>query len=183
MPAIPQLAEPLQNGTVGLRLAAEHDIPEILIAYQDDPELCERLGEARPPSGAELGRMAEQADSERQRGRRVALTILERGSDVCRGRITVHDIDWERASAELDIWVAPQFRRRGFAQRALKAAASWLLQSCGLRRLELVTETKNEPMMAAAEATGLVNEGVRRSYAGDRAERVEAVVWSVSREQ
>ena len=183
MPAFPELAEPLEDGTVRLRLAAERDIPEILIAYQDDPDLCERLGESRPPSGAELGRMAEGADWERQGGRRVALTILERGSDACRGRITVHDIDWERASAELDIWVAPQYRGRGFAPRALKASASWLLESCGLRRVELLTETDNQPMMAAARAAGFVNEGVRHIYIGDRGENVEEVVWSLSREQ
>ena len=182
MPAIPHL-EALEDGTVGLRLAAERDIPEILIAYQDDPHLCERLGEPRPPSGAELGRMAEQADSEREGGRRVALTILEPGSDVCRGRITVHGINWARGAAELDIWVAPQFRGRGFARGALKAASRWLFESCDLRRLELVTETDNKAMMAAAGAAGFVNEGIRRSYAGDRGERVEEVVWAVSRGQ
>ncbi|MBV9311889.1 MAG: GNAT family N-acetyltransferase [Solirubrobacterales bacterium] len=183
MPAIPELAEPLQDGTVALRLAAERDIPEILIAYQDDPQLPDRLGERRAPSGAELGQLSERADLERESGVCVALTIVERGSDICRGRITVHDIDWERGAAELDIWVVPQFRDRGFARSALKAAAVWLLEGCGLRRLELLTETENEPMMAAAAAAGFVNEGPRRSYLDDHGRRVDEVVWSINREE
>src|SRR6516225_8543725 len=45
MPPIPEFHEPLSDGQVVLRLAAERDIPEILIAYQDDPQLHVRLGE------------------------------------------------------------------------------------------------------------------------------------------
>ena len=87
MPAIPELAEPLEDGSVALRLAAERDIPEILLAYQDDPQLHERLGQRRPPSGAELGRVAEEADSERRAGRTVALR--GRYFRVAPGEVTV----------------------------------------------------------------------------------------------
>ena len=65
---------------------AERDIPEVLIAYQDDRELHLRMGVERPPSGAELGRLAERAEIDRAAGRAVTLTIIGRGSDVCLGR-------------------------------------------------------------------------------------------------
>ena len=55
MPAIPALAAPLTDGDLMVRASAERDIPEILIAYQDDPTLHVRLGLERPPSGAQLG--------------------------------------------------------------------------------------------------------------------------------
>src|SRR6516164_7166506 len=55
MSPFPRLADPLTDGQVVLRDYAERDIPEILIAYQDDPRLHQRLGQNRPPSGAELG--------------------------------------------------------------------------------------------------------------------------------
>ena len=58
MPVFPQAdSAPLTDGTVALRLAAERDIPEILIAHQDDrgsgpgARACERLAQrcrARP---------------------------------------------------------------------------------------------------------------------------------------
>ena len=54
MPRIPAPTEPLTNEHVIVRLSAERDLPEILIAYQDDPQLHVMLGEQRPPSGAQL---------------------------------------------------------------------------------------------------------------------------------
>jgi len=180
MPSIPDLAERLGDGRVELRLAAERDIPEILIAHQDDRQLYDRLGLERPPSGAELGRAAELADAEREAGTRVELTILEPGSDDCRGRIVVHDLDWEQGQAELDVWLTPQLRGRGLGRGALKLAAQWLFVACGLRRLELLTETDNAAMMRAARAAGFVNEGVRRVYTDERGARVEEVAWALS---
>lgn len=162
---------------VGLRLAAERDIPEVLIAHQDDPELYARLGLQRPPSGAELGRQIELAERERETGVRVRLTVVEPGSDECRGRISVHSIDWESGRAELGMWLAPQARGRGLAPAALRLAAGWLFDECGLERVELLTEPDNEPMLRAARAAGFVERGMRRRS------DVEMIVMSLRRDE
>ncbi len=121
-----------------LRFAAERDIPEVLIAHQDDPELHRRLGLVRPPSGAELGRREERAATERAAGALLTLTILEPGSDVCRGQIDVHAVDWDHLRAELGIWTcapahfaaagsgAPRWRSRrsGYSKPASSSAFS-----------------------------------------------------------
>jgi RimJ/RimL family protein N-acetyltransferase len=179
MPSIPELPEPLTDGTVRVRMAAERDIPEILIAYQDDPQLHVRLREERPPSGAQLGSLAERAEAELAAGTRLELTITEPDSDDCRGQITVRHLDWEHSRAELAIWVAPQLRNRGFARRALRLLAPWLFGACKLRRLALLTEPDNEPMLHAASAAGFVHEGVLRSYTRERGARVEDAVLSL----
>jgi RimJ/RimL family protein N-acetyltransferase len=153
-PEIPELRERLSDGEVELRTSSEWDIPDILIAHQDDRELYRRLGLTRPPSGAELGRAAERDPAERATGTGVKLTIVEPGSDDCRGRVEVHEIDWERGSAELAIWVAPQLRGRETARRALRLAAGWLFASVGLRRLTLNVEADNVAMLRAASAAG-----------------------------
>src|SRR5947209_12977951 len=110
MPSIPHLTEPLGNTQVRVRDAAERDIPEVLIAYQDDPELHVRIGEERPPSGAELGRRADTEDVDRAAGRGASFTILDATDDVCRGQIYLHSISWEDRRAELGVWLAPQAR-------------------------------------------------------------------------
>jgi ribosomal-protein-alanine N-acetyltransferase len=165
MPSLPLLDPPIADRRVALRDAAERDIPEILIAHQDDPELHARLGLERPPSGAELGRQIEEAPSEHQRGTRARLTILEHSSDEFRGRILVHNVDWENARAELGIWVVPQARGNGLARAALRLAARWLFDGCGFARLEALTEPANQPMLRAAMAAGFVHEGVLRRHA------------------
>lgn len=45
MVAFPELDEPLRDELIALRFGAERDIPEILIAHQDDPAMYARLGE------------------------------------------------------------------------------------------------------------------------------------------
>lgn len=154
----------LTDGTVSLRLAAERDIPEILIAYQDDPELHLRMGTPRPPSGAELGRRAERAEDDRLAGRALSLTIVAPPEDTCIGQIDVHRVDWDHGRAELGLWVSPARRGHGVARQALVLAAPWLLLEAGLERLELLTQTDNHPLQKAAQAAGFQFEGVLRGY-------------------
>ena len=179
MPAIPELTEPLSDGHVSLRAGAERDIPEILIAYQDDPQLHVWLGEDRPPSGAELGRRADHAPADLAAGTHLTLTILEPGSDDCRGQLSAQNFNWDHARAELGIWLAPQARGRGLAVRALPLAAGWLFDACRLERVALLTDPDNEAMIGAALHAGFVREGVLRSYGRERSRRVDLVVLSL----
>jgi RimJ/RimL family protein N-acetyltransferase len=179
MPSIPALSVPLGDGRVELRLAAERDIPEILIAFQDDPELHRRLGLERPPSGAQLGSRSEQAEAEREAGEHVELTILEPGSDLCRGRVSAQRFEWKHLRAEVGIWLAPQVRGRGLGRRALRLAAGWLFSACGLERVEVQTEPGNETMLRTARAAGFVREGLLRSYVRDRSGRLDMAIFSL----
>ena len=153
-PEIPELRDRLSDGEVELRTSTAWDIPDILIAHQDDRDLHRMLGLVRPPSGAELGSAAELDTAERAAGTAVKLTIMGPGSDDCRGRVEAKEIDWDRGSAELSIWVAPQLRGHGVARRALRLAAAWLFGTVGLRRLTLDVNADNVAMLRAAEAAG-----------------------------
>ncbi|MBV9536236.1 MAG: GNAT family N-acetyltransferase [Solirubrobacterales bacterium] len=179
MTAIPPLPQPMWAGPVGLRLTAQTDIPEILIAHQDDPQLHARLGAERPPSGAELGRELEEAAQKRALGRGVTLTILEAPANECRGQIYVHGIDWEQARASVGIWVAPGARGRGLARSALRLAGRWLFDASGLERLALVTDPDNEATIKAARSAGFVYEGLLRSYGLERGRRRDMVLLSL----
>lgn len=179
MPAFPDLRAPLTGAVAQLRSAVERDIPEILIAHQDDDELYLRLGSRRPPSGAELGRRTEQLPSELASGTGVWLTITQPDSDDCVGQIDVHTVDWDHGRAELGIWVAPGMRGRGLASAALRLAGPWLIGECGLERLQMLTEPDNAPMRAAARAAGFTEEGLLRGYTREHGVRVDVTVMSL----
>jgi RimJ/RimL family protein N-acetyltransferase len=164
MPSFLDLQVPLSDGVVSLRLAAERDIPEILIAYQDDPALHLRMGHPRPPSGAELGRRAERAAEDRLAGHELSLTICESKQDTCQGQIDVHHVEWEHGRAELGVWVSPARRGQGVGARALALAGPWLLGEAGLERLELLTQSDNQAMIRAGQKAGFQFEGVLRGY-------------------
>jgi RimJ/RimL family protein N-acetyltransferase len=179
MPAFPEPTDALRTEVVALRLAAERDIPEVLIAHQDDPELFRRLGLGRPPSGAELGRRVEGGPSDRATGTALWLTIVEAGADVCIGQIDVHDVEWDHSRAERGICTAPAHRGRGVATDALRLIGRWLLRECGLERLQLVTEPDNVAMVAAARRAGFVEEGVLRGYLRERGQRVDVTMLAL----
>jgi RimJ/RimL family protein N-acetyltransferase len=179
MPSIPDLIQPLRDDDVEVRFAAERDIPEILIAYQDDPRLHLKLGFERPPSGAELGRAIESAAAERAAGTGARLTMVQLGSDEFGGQIDLRRIDWDHASAEIGIWLAPAVRSRGLGRRALGLASRWALNACGLERVGILTEPGNEAMTAAARGAGFTPEGVLRGYLRERGRRVDCAVLSL----
>jgi RimJ/RimL family protein N-acetyltransferase len=179
MHIFPDLDEPLRSDNVVLRFEAERDIPEILIAHQDDPTLFVRLGLQRPPSAAELGQRNERQPEERASGVGVRFTIVEPSSDVCRGQLDIHRVDWDDLRAEAGIWVAPAFRGRRLAPAALRLGAGWLFETCELARLELLTEPDNVAMITAAETAGFVNEGTLRAYVNERGRRLDLAILSL----
>lgn len=179
MARLPLLAEPLQTDVVRVRDAAERDIPEILIAFEDDPQMHRRLGQERTPSGAQLGRLVESEHADRAAGSRASLTILGPESDLCLGQVSVHHIDWEHGRAELSVWVAPQARGRGLGSGALALVSRWLLGPCRLERVQVLTEPDNQPMLAAAAHAGFVNEGVLHGYVRAQAGRADMAILSL----
>jgi RimJ/RimL family protein N-acetyltransferase len=184
MPSFPSLDEPIAGQGIALRLAAERDIPEILIAHQDDPELYLRLALRRPPSGAELGRRVDDGPADRISGTAIWLTVLERAaagshSDDCVGQLDIRSVDWDHGRAEIAMWIAPSVRGRGLGTEALNLAARWLLEACGLHRVQMLIEPGNAAMRAAALSAGFADEGLLRSYLKERGGRVDVSMLSI----
>ena len=178
MPRLPLLTDTLHHGPVRLRDASSRDIPEVLIAYEDDPEMHQRLFEGRPPSGAALGRRAESHYADRAAGSRATLTVLADGSDRCVGQLSVHDLDWEHARGELSLWIAPGARRRGLGSVSLRLACAWLFDRCALARLQVLVEPDNVAMLGAAARAGFHDEGILQGHLRRRGVRIDVAVLS-----
>lgn len=125
----------LSGALVDLRPISDWDIPEILIAHEDDRSLAARLGLARPPSGAELGAEVEQAAADWAAGT-LKLTLVQPGSEDCCGRLVIDAIDPVAGRARVTVWVAPRLRGRGLAREARVLATDWLGRRCGVGELE-----------------------------------------------
>ncbi len=99
--------------------------------------MYKQLGMNRPPTGAQLGRQVELAPLERESGQSVSFTIVEPGSADCRGRVDVHDIDWDACSAALCVWVVPQRRGLGYSTAAVELAVEWLRDEAGITSVKV----------------------------------------------
>jgi RimJ/RimL family protein N-acetyltransferase len=179
MPVIPELNDPLSDGLARIRMALERDIPEVLLAHQEDRRLASALGLERPPSGAQLGRAMEEAAALRRTGSAATLTVLDPDFDECRGQIRADHFDWEHAHANVAIWVAPDARARGLGSHALALAAGWLIDVCHLVRVQLLTPPDNEAAIRTALAAGFTREGVLRAHARVGGARVDQAILSL----
>ncbi len=141
MPTIPQPPDRFGDELVELREIAEWDIPEVLIAHQDDRDLHARMGLAKPPTGAELGSEVERAERERRSGNWVKLAIVEPGANDCLGRVEIDQVDWDQGSARLRVWAAPQVRGRDYERHAAELASAWLRNAAGLEQLSVTILT------------------------------------------
>jgi RimJ/RimL family protein N-acetyltransferase len=138
-----------------------------------------RLGLERPPSGAQLGRLAESEATDRAAGSRATLTILGVDSDLCLGQICVHSLDWDHARATLTPFVALQARSQGLASGALGLVGAWLLGACRLARVQVICEADNQAMRRTGARAGFVDEGVLHSYQRLGSRRVDVMMLSL----
>lgn len=80
--------------------------------------------------------------------------------------------------AEVGYWVTPGARRRGVARRAAAAVTEWALREVGFARVELLAAVENTGSRRVAERIGFTPEGVLRSAAAGRGERLDLVIYS-----
>jgi RimJ/RimL family protein N-acetyltransferase len=135
MAEIPDPPKRLSSDTVALRPISDWDIPEILIAHQDDRTLAQALGMKRAPSSAQLGQEVEDSAAAWAAGT-LKLTLVTPGSDDCRGRLVIDELDVPAGTARATVWVAAELRGRGLARAALALAGDWLAGACGIHQLQ-----------------------------------------------
>ncbi len=93
-----------------------------------------------------------------------SFAIADAKTDAPVGQIGLWTKDIQAGRASTGYWVAPQYRRRGYARAALQALTTWALSLQEVERLELYVEPWNEGSWRAAEACGFQREGLLRSW-------------------
>ncbi len=161
------LATPLTDGTVLLRRPCDEDV-DVVYAYGQDPALTDTLWLPLPVPCPRA--VAAQTLREFQQGwqgdGRFGLTFaitMPPASDL---RGVAHLFHAEGAVGEIAYGVAPPYRRRGVASRAVALLAAWASAQRGLDRLEIRITARGSDGVASqrvAEKTGFVYAGIRRS--------------------
>ena len=166
---------------VRVTVDAVRGVEVVLPRRAPEREAAAAIRELRPWIQRRVAELAgaQAAVAARAAGERAMLTVLEPGSDTCRGQIRVDNVDWDQRRAELRIWLAPQVRGRGLGRAALRLAGEWLLGPCGLARVEVLAEPENRAAIEAAQRAGFVREGVLREYHRKRGHGVDMVIMSL----
>ena len=82
---------------------------------------------------------------------------------------------------EFGYLLAAQARGRGLGTRALRLFAEWAFDEHSLERLEVLVHPDNAASLAMAERAGFQREGVLRSHAVIRGQRVDMVMLALLR--
>ncbi len=103
-------------------------------------------------------------------------------TDAASGEVLgIHWLDLDQRVAEVGYWLRREARGRGVATSAVRLAASWALERCGMERLQLRADDRNVASQRVAERAGFRREGVLRSmrYNPRQHRRVDYVVYSL----
>lgn len=131
----------------------------------DDPELLDVLVELPRPYGVEdaarwIGSQAEARASGRESV--FAIRLADDGRLVGAVRVTRDAAAWHRAS--LGYWIGREYRGRGYASEAVRAAADFALGAFGAQRVEARHLQRNPTSGGVLRNAGLVHEAHLASY-------------------
>lgn len=94
------------------------------------------------------------------------------------GNIGLWTSDISTGRASTGYWIAPRYRRRGYARAALTALTAWAGRLDPVQRIELFVEPANEASWRLAEACQYQREGLLRSWQQIGATRRDMYVYS-----
>jgi RimJ/RimL family protein N-acetyltransferase len=171
----------LTDGVVTLRPWTDADIQDVADACRD-PEIARWIDEVPAPYTRRDAR-AYVATARRgwKDGSLWAFAVTDAASGDVLGSCGVGWQDRPNAVAEIGYWVRSRDRGRGIATRAVRLAARWVFEQCGVRRLQLRADVLNVPSQRVAERAGFQREGVLRSirYSRRQERRVDFVLYSL----
>ncbi len=151
----------LTDGVVRLRIATEPDIDAIIAACQD-PSIAYWTVVPSPYFREHAEHFVRSASIEYDAGTRIPYVIADAATDQLIGSAGIHDIDLVACSGEAGYWLAPGWRGRGVAARALRLQLG-VAAAFGLRQVVLRIHRDNHPSQAVARAAGCYDSGVTSS--------------------
>lgn len=167
----------LHDDRAGLRPWREGDVAAIL-AMSRDPDTI-RFTSVPDPYDEDSVRIWLALQPARLRaGDGAAFAVVEPPGEEALGAIGVRVLHG-RGIAEIGYHMAPQARGRGLATAALRLLSDWSFRKLPVARLQLTTHLDNPASQRVAEKAGYTREAVLRSWADQRGDRVDLIMYSL----
>ncbi len=170
--ALPDVAGgQLTDGVVILRPLRTDDVDD-LYALTNLPEVVNSTVPPVPPDPAEIALRCARAPSRWLAGERIDLTIRDAATGRFTGEIGLYYQEPTTGQAMIGYSMAPKWRGRGFATRAVRLVADWAFGHTDIARLIAGTAPSNVASQRVLEHVGFQREGLLRgrlpSAAGPR---------------
>ncbi len=143
----------LSDGVVALHPLGPGDTDDAYAALSQ-PDIAEELVPPGTRDRRQVAELCARADSRWLAGATASLTIRDAPSDRYAGEISLMYTEPPTGSGMIGYHLAPGWRGRGFATRAVRLLADWALQHAGLARLEAGAHVLNTASQAVLERAG-----------------------------
>jgi RimJ/RimL family protein N-acetyltransferase len=170
-------AEPLRDGRTAIRGWRDSDLQALVVACQD-PEIARWTRVPSPYGEADARAYLLARYDAINAGSSAPFAIVDPGTHVLLGSISLMRLEWRHQRAEVGYWLAPQARGHGHATRAVGLICGWAFEQLQLERIELLAATGNPASQRVAERSGFTREGVLRSYFRVASERQDMVAFA-----
>ncbi|MFN0137722.1 MAG: GNAT family N-acetyltransferase [Phycisphaerae bacterium] len=138
---------------------------DVFAVFRDEPEILRYFTDAQPQTLQQTDAMIADAVRKAADDVSVALAIVEQASGKCIGSTTVFDIHQKNRSCEIGFtWVAAPFRRTSVNTECKFLLFRQLFEQCGLLRVQLKCDARNERSQAAILRIGAKFEGRLRKH-------------------
>lgn len=187
VPGAPPMPEVLHTPRLTLRMPRPEDAAaQVAAVHASLPELNAWMAWSHEPHTLDHARAnLERAQAAYRRGENLRLIIWNRDETEMLGSTGYHALNWAVPKAEIGYWIATPHTGRGYALEAARFLSEYGLDTLGLRRIEIRTDTLNERSARIPRQLGYTLDATFRNddVAADGSGRLrDTFVFSVTRQ-
>lgn len=155
----------LPHGKAALEKLSLAHADDLFAVFQDDPDVWRYFIGPQPRTLDATRAMIEANTKKAESGSSVTLAIIERGNGRAIGSTSVFDYDAQHRGCEIGFtWVAAPLRRTSVNTECKFLLLRHLFEQCGVVRVQLKCDARNERSQAAILRIGAKFEGRLRKH-------------------
>lgn len=166
----------LTDRDLRLRAPEPSDLDTLYI-WENDPELWPCGNATAPLSRHRLSEYIESYDANIFAAGQLRLVVEVEGRAA--GTLDITDFNPRDHHARLGIFIAPEYRRRGYALRALRLAMAWAASSIGMHSLVALVAADNAPSRSLFASAGFKTCGRMRSMLRRGRSYADIIIYQV----
>lgn len=148
---------------VVLRAVEPEDV-DVMYEWENNPKNWHISSTRRPFSRHMLSKFVEAQQGDLLQGGEVRLMICRRDGGEAVGCVDLFDIDIYNHRAGVGVLIDCRYRRRGYAEDALRSVETYVAHRLALRQLWCNVESDNEGSLALFGKLGYAEIGVKRGW-------------------